>query len=80
MTLAMPRSGERFIQFSKSVEVHDLSVQLDVLHLLDLGTSQAFAGSIVKELLYYDNDRQCGNELGQVLGTGLESQFHWRHL
>ncbi|CAE7668531.1 slc38a6, partial [Symbiodinium necroappetens] len=34
--------------------VHDLSVQLDVLHLLDLGTSQALAASIIKELLYDD--------------------------
>ena len=34
--------------------VHDLPVQLGVLHLPDLGTSQALAASIIKELLYYD--------------------------
>ena len=45
--------------------VHDLSVQLDVLHLLDLGTSQAFAGSIVKELLYYDMTDSVETNLGR---------------
>ncbi|CAE7719047.1 unnamed protein product [Symbiodinium sp. CCMP2592] len=52
--------------------VHDLSVQFDVLHLLDLGTSQTLAASVVKEIIYHD----MGDDVETNLGRFWESVWN----